>query len=146
MAPRQFIFFLKWASEFHQDLRDFYERKSREVLSSDVQTLLRYLSRHESSLARIIEAYEVDAPPEILDAWFKVSPDLRAVKQPADLEFGPEATVEEVVDKALEMDESLIEVYKMLIRQAVPERLREVLQDLVSEEQREEIRLLRNRR
>jgi hypothetical protein len=93
MAPRQFIFFLRWAAEFHKDLHEFYERKSKEVLSPEVETLLQYLSRHEGSLAEIIEAYEDDAPPEILDAWFKVAPELRAVKQPADLEFAPDATV-----------------------------------------------------
>lgn len=146
MAPRQFIFFLRWAAEFHKDLREFYERKSREVLSPEVETLLQYLSRHEGSLAEIIEAYEDDAPQAILDAWFKVAPELRAVKQPADLEFAPDATVDEVIDKALEMDESLISVYRMLIRQAVPERLREVLQNLVEEEEREEKRLLKSRR
>ena len=146
MAPRQFIFFLNWAAEFHKDLRQFYERKGREALSPEVEILLQYLSRHESTLAEIIEAYAEDAPPEILDAWFKVAPDLRAVKRPSDLEFGPDATAEEVIDKALEMDECLIVVYQMLIRQAVPERLREVLQDLVSQEQREEIRLLKSRR
>ena len=146
MAPRQFIFFLKWAAEFHKDLREFYERKSKEALSPEVETLLRYLSRHEASLAEIIEAYEDDAPQAVLDAWFKVAPELRAVRQPADLEFGPDATVDEVIDKALEMDNSLISVYRMLIRQAVPERLREVLQNLVEEEQREEKHLLKSRR
>lgn len=146
MAPRQFIFFLKWAAEFHKDLREFYERKSKEVLSPEVETLLQYLSRHEASLAEIIEAYEDDAPQAVLDAWFKVAPELRAVRQPADLEFGPDATVDEVMDKALEMDNSLISVYQMLIRQAVPERLREVLQNLVEEEQREEKHLLKSRR
>lgn len=146
MAPRQFIFFLRWAAEFHKDLREFYERKSKEALSPEVETLLQYLSRHEGSLAEIIEAYEDDAPQEILDAWFKVAPELRAVKQPADIEFAPDATVDEVIDKALEMDESLISVYRMLIRQAVPARLREVLQNLVEEEEREEKRLLKSRR
>lgn len=145
MAPRQFIFFLKWAAEFHRDLRAFYDRKSKEVRSPEVETLLQYLSRHEDSLANIIEAYEDDAPPEILDAWFKVAPELRAVRQPADLEFGPDATVDEVIDKALEMDQSLTTVYRMLLRQAVPERLREVLQGLVEEQEREGKRLMKNR-
>ena len=146
MAPRQFIFFLNWAAEFHRDLRAFYDRKSKEARSPEVETLLQYLSRHEGSLANIIEAYEVDAPPEILDAWFKVAPELRAVRQPADLEFGPDATVDEVLDKALEMDQSLTTVYRMLLRQAVPERLREVLEGLVEEQEREEKRLMKNRR
>jgi hypothetical protein len=34
----------------------------------------------------------------------------------------------------------------MLIRQAVPDRLREVLQNLVEDEEREERRLLKSRR
>lgn len=146
MAPRQFIFFLKWAAEFHRDLRAFYEHKSKEARSPEVEILLQYLSRHEDSLGNIIEAYEVDAPREILEAWFKVAPELRMVRQPADLEFGPNATVEEVLDKAIEMDQSLTMIYRMLLRQAVPERLREVLQCLVEEQEREEKRLIRNRR
>lgn len=142
MAPRQFIFFLKWAAQFHKDLQDFYQCRSREALSSEVETLLQYLSRHEASLAQIIEAYEYDAPQAVLDAWFKVAPDLRAVHFPEEFEFSPNATVDEVIEKALAIDESLIIVYKMLIRQTGSECLREVLQDLVAEEQREEMRLL----
>lgn len=142
MAPRQFIFFLKWAAQFHKDLQDFYQIRSKEVLSPEVETLLKYLARHEASLAHIIEAYEDDAPEQVLEAWFKVAPDLRAVHFPEEYEFSPAATVDEVIDKAVAIDESLIAIYKMLLRQAGSESLRDILQDLLSEEQREEVRLL----
>ncbi|MBX3178873.1 MAG: hypothetical protein KF886_16075 [Candidatus Hydrogenedentes bacterium] len=142
MAPRQFIFFLKWAAQFHKDLQDFYHIRSREALSPEVETLLKYLARHEAALARIIEAYEEDAPPNVLEAWFKVAPDLRAVHFPEEFEFKPDATVDEIIDKAVAIDESLIAIYKMLLRQAGAGGLQEVLQDLLAEEQREEIRLL----
>lgn len=142
MAPRQFIYFLKWAAEFHKELQDFYESRSREALSAEVETLLKYLARHESTLAHIIDAYEDDAPKPVLNAWFKIAPDLRAVHFPDEYEFGPNATVDEVIDKALAIDESLIAVYKMLLRQATSAALREIVEDLLAEEQREEIRLL----
>ena len=143
MAPRQFIFFLKWAAQFHKELQDFYQSRSREALSPDVETLLKYLARHEASLAHIIEAYEDDAPEPVLEAWFKVAPDLHAPSTfRRNTNSDPSATVDEVIDKALEIDESLIAIYKMLLRQATSEGLREILQDLLSEEQREEVRLL----
>ncbi len=146
MAPRQFIFFLKWAAEFHKDLQAFYEDRSKEVLTPEVETLLKYLARHEASLAHIIEAYEDDAPDQVLEAWFKVAPDLRAVHFPEEYEFGPSATVDEVIDKAVALDESLIAVYKMLLRQAGSEGLKDILTDLLNEEQREEVRLLTSQR
>jgi dsDNA-binding SOS-regulon protein len=146
MAPRQFIFFLKWAAQFHKDLQDFYRSRSREALSPEVETLLMYLARHEASLAHIIETYEDDAPQPVLEAWFKVAPDLRAVHFPEEYEFAPNATVEEVIDKALAIDESLIAIYKMLLRQAGSDHLQEILQDLLAEEQREEVRLLTSQR
>ena len=146
MAPRQFIFFLKWAAEFHKDLQDFYQNRSREALSPEVETLLKYLARHEATLAHIIETYEDDAPQSVRDAWFKVAPDLRAVHFPEEYEFGPNATVDEVIDKAVAIDENLIAIYKMLLRQAGSDGLQEVLQDLLAEEQREEVRLLTSQR
>lgn len=142
MAPRKFIFFLKWAAQFHADLQDFYQNRSKEALSPEVEYLLHYLSGHEASLSRIIEAYEFDAPPAILEAWFKVSPDLRAVHFPEDYEFAPNATVDEVIQKAMAIDESLIAMYQMLMRQTESEHLREVLEDMVADERREEMRLL----
>jgi len=145
MAPRQLSFFLHWAAEFHEDLRAFYERKRTEADHPEVETLLYFLARHEDALARLLTIYEHDAPRDILDAWFTVAPDLRAVRRPEELEFGPDATVDEVIDKALAMNENLLTVYRMLVRQAVPERLREVLEDLIAQEEREQSQLMRAR-
>ena len=138
MAPRQFIFFLKWAAQFHKDLQDFYHIRSREALSPEVETLLKYLARHEAALARIIEAYEEDAPPNVLEAWFKVAGPALCIWK---IRIKPDATVDEIIDKAVAIDESLIAIYKMLLPGGRG-RPAGVLQDLLAEEQREEIRLL----
>jgi hypothetical protein len=142
MAPQPFIFFLKWVVQYHKALELHYSQESRHKHLPEVNALLTYLAQNEGLLAQLIEAYEYDAPDSLLNAWFKISPNLMHVERPDAIHFDPEMTIGEVIDRVLEVDESLIEVYKMLLRQAGSEELKEALENLLDEEQREEMRMM----
>lgn len=142
MAPQPFIYFLKWVSHYHKALQAHYARASHQPHNPDVNALLAFLAHNEGALARVIEAYEHDAPDTLLNAWFKISPSLVHVVRPDTLRFDPDAGLAEVVEQVLKVDEGLIEVYEMLLRQANSEDLCLALEDLISEEHREAIRLM----
>jgi hypothetical protein len=90
----------------------------------------------------VIEEYEKDAPRAVLDTWFKVSPDPKAFRDPETAGFRPDMTTEEVVALAIDLDRSLRDMYGILVRSAESVGLREMLQNLLDEEVREEIRLM----
>ena len=142
MAPRPFVFFLKWVAQYHKALQVHYQEESKHEHRPEVNALLAYLAQNEGVLARLIETYEHDAPDSLLNAWFKISPNLMHVERPESIHFDPEMTLGDVVDRVWEIDESLVEVYKMLLRQTNSSELQDALQALIDEEQREEVRLM----
>tara|TARA_R110001592_G_scaffold63471_2_gene194319 strand:- start:1246 stop:1689 length:444 start_codon:yes stop_codon:yes gene_type:complete len=142
MAPQPFIYFLKWVAHYHKALQMYYERASHQRHNPEVNALLAYLGQHEGTLAHIIESYEYDAPRSLLNAWFKISPVLVHIREPESMHFDADTSVSEVIDQVLKIDDGLIAVYKMLLRQANSEELREALENLINEEQREEMRLM----
>lgn len=144
MAPRRTIDFLHWARDYHRRLRDFYSNREREALRPETRALLEYMAQHQDILARVIEEYEKDAPRRVLDAWFKVSPDPKAFKDPETAGFRADMTASEVVELALDLDNCLRDMYRVLIRDATSTELRETLSNLLDEEERQEIRMLRS--
>lgn len=144
MAPRQVIDFLHWAEAYHKRLHDFYAGREHEAARPEVRALLDYMARHQDIVRHVIEEYEKGASQDVLESWYKVSPDPKAFKDPETAGFRADMTTDEVIDLALDLDQSLISMYKMLIRDAESDELREVLENLLQEEEREEVRLLRS--
>lgn len=144
MAPRRTIDFLHWARDYHRKLRDFYADREHEATRPEVRTLLEYMAQHQDALAKVIEAYEDGAPKELLDAWFKVSPDPKAFRDPETAGFRADMTTAEVISLALDLDTSLRDMYRVLVRDAESNELKELLEALLADEEREEVRLLRS--
>jgi rubrerythrin len=144
MAPRRVIDFLHWAEKYHGRLAEFYRAREDDVTRPELKSLLEYMARHQDSLRRIIAEYERGASKAILETWYKVSPDPKAFKDPDTCGFRPNMTTGEVIDLALDLDRCLISMYEQLIRRAETQGLREMLENLLQEEQREEIRLMRS--
>ena len=142
MSSQPFIYFLRWATRYHQVLQARFTRESKRDHTPEVKALLVYLAQHEGALARIIDAYEHDAPHSLLNAWFKISPNLSHVVNPDSIRFDLDWSVSEVIDRVLKIDEGLIQVYEMLLRQANSAELRQALEGLIDGEKREEIRLM----
>jgi len=143
VAPHQVIDFLHWAAGYHTRLHDFYAEKEREAERPEVQALLRYMARHQEILGHIIEAYEKGSSRDVLQTWYKVSPDPKAFETVDASLFRPDMTVEEVIDLALDLDKRLLDLYRMLVPDAESDRLREAIGNLLADEEQEEIRLLR---
>ncbi|GMV94630.1 MAG: hypothetical protein AMXMBFR82_44080 [Candidatus Hydrogenedentota bacterium] len=143
MAPLRLIDVLKKAEAFHRDLSHYYQSHIAETKDEQIRVLLDYLSRHEAYLQHCLEEYEHGASRGVLEAWFKVSPDLRAFPRIEKFRFGADLTSEELVELGLDLDRFLISVYRELIERSISTPLREALTDLLEMEQREEIKVMR---
>ncbi len=143
MAPLRLIDVVKKAETFHRDLSLFYQSRMSETHDEQIQVLLDYLSRHEAHLQHCLEEYERGTSRSVLETWFKVSPNLRAVPRVQRFRGGAKMGRDELIQLGLELDRFLISVYKELIARAISAQLRDALSDLVEMEQREEIRVMR---
>jgi hypothetical protein len=143
MAPLRLIDVLKKAEVFHRDLSYYYHARIAETQDEDIRALLDYLSRHEAYLQHCLEEYERGASRSVLEAWFKVAPDLRAVPRIEQFRFGNDMIREDVVQLGLDLDRFLIAIYRELAGRAVSTQLREALTSLIDLEQREAIKVMR---
>jgi hypothetical protein len=145
MAPKRMIDFVRKAERFHRDLSEFYSERSLDEERDDVKLLLEFMSRHESAIEKCLKEYEKDANKNVLETWFKSSPDFSTMPKVAELEFRPDMTWEEVVDLAMKLDEALMGMYEVLIRNTANSGpLQDALQDLLEIERRKEAQFMRN--
>lgn len=145
MGPRRLIDFLNAAAAFHHRLSELYKAQSTVAEKEDVKLLLQYMSRHEKALEDLIHVYEDDASKAVLESWFKVAPAAARFPDPEELDFRPDLSLDEVMDRARRLDDSLIAMYESLERSAPSEAIKDTLHDLLQEERRSEVRMLRSR-
>ncbi len=144
MAPLRFIDVLRKAEAFHRDLSNFYRSRIAETQDEHLRVLLDHLSRHEAYIEHCLEEYEHGASRGVLDAWFKISPNFRALPRMQQMRVGEDLTRDALVQMGLDLDRFLISIYRELIGRAISTPLREALTDLLDMEHREEIRMMCN--
>ena len=144
MAPLRLIDVLRKAEVFHRDLSYYYQSHVAETQDEEIRLLLEYLSRHEAYLQHCLQEYERGASKGVLEAWFKISPNLRAFPRIEQFRFGNDMKREDLVQLGLDLDRFLISVYRELVGRAISTPLREALTDLIEMEHREEIKVMRS--
>lgn len=134
---------LEQSRAFHDKLSSFYHILSNKAEQERVKLLLEYLSRHEKRLSRILEDYEDDVSQTVLDTWFHFTQeefDLSAYWEAA---ITADMTAAEVVALALRLDERLLDTYRAMTKNQVPEKVREIFENLLQMEEEEVHKLAR---
>ncbi len=127
---------LEHVQAVHRGLEQKYLGLGAQAGEERVRLLLEYLGRHESHIREALEQYEADASDEILDTWFphafdvSIEPDLNRL-------VGDEANdFDALLRHAVEFDDRIVELYRVLANEAHTERLREVFAALLRMEER----------
>lgn len=145
MPPQRMRDFLDATADFHKELGDFYEKSSAGAKDEEIRVLLEYIGHHERALEKIVREYEAGSSKGVLDAWFKVSPARAGFPHPELLAISDDMSADDIIDRALQLDDALVYVYEELARQAELQEVRDVANDLLDQEKREKIRLLRSK-
>ena len=132
------------AKAFHTNISKHYHTLSAAVEKEKVKILLGYLSRHEKNLAKSLEEYEEEASREILENWFKFTPENSINDFFRDLEVTPSMSVDDVISLALSFDNRLVDLYREAARISPSEEVREVFNNLLEMEKEEELILMRD--
>ncbi len=132
------------AKAFHSNISKHYHTLSAAAEKEKVKILLDYLSRHEKNLAKSLEEYEEEASREILENWFKFTPENSIDECFKKLEVTPSMSLDDVVSLALSFDDRLVDLYREAARISPSEEVRDVFKNLLEMEKEEELVLMRN--
>ncbi len=127
---------LEHVQAVHRGLEQHYRDLDGQVSAERVRLLVEYLGRHEAHIREALEKYEADASDQILDTWFP-----HAFDVDIDLDLtqsvGNEANdFDALLRRAVEFDERIVELYRVLANEAHTERVREVFAALLRMEER----------
>ncbi|WP_207061844.1 hypothetical protein [Motiliproteus sp. SC1-56] len=120
---------------FHTQLSAHFKALNDQEQQERVHMLLEYLSRHEAHMAKVLERYQEDASPSVLETYFQYTAPLNAEGE--QLRNQPNLSIEEVIDRATRFDECLVDLYETLAHEAEIPEVREVCDKLVQLEQEE---------
>ncbi len=134
---------LEHARRFHAEMAAYYERLENTARKERVRMLLEYLRRHELALERELANYEATARKSVLELWHKYAP-ADIPEKLSELNLPSDPSYEEVVDLALRMDETLLELYALAAQREPDPKVREIFSLLHAEGLRERARLLRD--
>ena len=136
---------LDHAREFHHQVSACYQRLARQAANKRVRLMLEYMSQHEQGLENGLAKFTADSPANLLDAWFKFTHDestLNALRQEA--EFGPDMTLDDAVNLAMQFDNCLLNLYLEMARAAESTAINELFVSLLELEKAEKLKVARN--
>jgi hypothetical protein len=121
----------------HQSLRDELERPRPRARDANSRLMLEELRRSEQQLqielARQLAAAGTDS---LLDTWLQFIPDEDVLHTLDSIEFTPEMTVVEIVDRKLEFDQALMALLRQLAEETAVPRVQEFFRSLLGELER----------
>lgn len=135
---------LDFVREFHRNVSEYYESMSQIAEKNRVKMLLNYLGEHEKYLGECIEEFEENASPSLLASWFQFMPKDFPPDCFDDDKFEPTMGVDDVVSIALQFDDCLLKLYRVMAAEAELAEVQEVFAALLKMEEGEARTLARD--
>lgn len=131
------------SQDIHSSASNLYEQLREQTQRERVDMLLKFLSKHEEELAQILAKVTADVSDKILDEWHQT--ELTSVAQILDgcKECHPDISVDELVNMALRVDDSLISLYKHMASESSTDEARQLFNNLVLLEENEKMKTAR---
>lgn len=134
---------LELSQEIHRSAANLYEQLREQTQRDRVDMLLKFLSRHEEELAQTLLKVQSSVSERILGEWHQT--ELTSVASILDgcKECHPDISVQELVNMALKVDDSLISLYKHMASDASTDEARQLFNNLVVLEENEKMKTAR---
>jgi rubrerythrin len=134
---------LQLSQDIHRNAGILYQQLRDQTQRERIDMLLKFLSQHEEELALTLAKVEVDVSKDVLNEWhqtelFSITSILEGCKQ-----CHPDISLEELVEMALKVDDSLINLYRHMASEASSEVTRQLFENLVVLENNEKMKTAR---
>jgi len=132
---------LQTAEDFESKLEDYYRQIAEHSTREGVKLLASYMGRHRRRLAEALDRLEPEVRSSI-DAfpirYEPLAPDSALF---SDIELPTDAPASEILDIAVEVDDSLINLYRQVLKLELDQEVRDLFESLVHAEERDAIEL-----
>lgn len=134
---------LQLSQEIHSSASNLYEQLREQTQRERVDMLLKFLSRHEEELANTLAKVQGEVSERILGEWHQT--ELTSIESTLDgcKECHPDISIQELVNMALKVDDSLINLYKHMASEASTDDARQLFNNLVVLEENEKMKTAR---
>ena len=127
----------------HLQLGERFERMGAAAEQERLRLVLKYIGRHERNMESALAKYQDSASRAVLDTWFKATPG-QPIRECLDLVRLDATDTSAVLKSVLAMDRCLVDAFRRIAESAVAAEVKAFFQQLVSMEEREEHRLVRD--
>jgi rubrerythrin len=134
---------LQLSQDIHKSSAILYEQLRDQTQRERIDMLLKFLSKHEEELAQTLAKVQQDVSERILDEWHQT--ELTSIANVLDgcKECHPDISVQELVNLALKVDDSLISLYRHMSSEASTDEARQLFNNLVVLEENEKMKTAR---
>lgn len=134
---------LQLSQDIHKNAAILYEQLRDQTQRERIDMLLKFLSGHEEELAKTLAKVQQDVSERILDEWHQT--ELTSIADVLDgcKECHPDISVQELVNLALKVDDSLISLYRHMSSEASTDEARQLFNNLVVLEENEKMKTAR---
>ena len=132
---------LRRASDFECLLMDYYLSLAEQTHREGVRLLTDYMARHRRRLQEALSRFPGDTYKRISVLPIRYEPVSSECDRFAGRTLDADATAEDVLDVAIELDECLISIYKQVAQQEIDPDVKDLFDSLVRMEERDEIQL-----
>lgn len=135
---------LRRAKVFHDHVGRAYTLGVEHTVDERVRLLLGYLRGHARALSRVLVVFEKDTRSSILDTWIAYPPDKYKWMAAETMVVLPDASIDDVIEKALAVDQNLMDVYGQMREEAASQEVRDVFDALTRNIRQERCRYVQS--
>lgn len=134
---------LEHAKRFEDMLANYYADISSHTMRDGVRMLADYMSRHRRRITDFLGKMDPDEKRRIKRIPLPFDPEAADCHCFEGKEISSEAPASEVLDRAVELDQCLVDLYRQVAEEVTDQEAKELFEKLLQAEERDEVRLKR---
>ena len=135
--------FVDFGKQLHGKLKALFDELNEHAQLERVKMLLDFLSRHEEHMEESLARFEKESRHGLLEAWLEYSPGLDVNKVMCKFHLTENPSSDEIIQLALDFDDTLVNLYKEVVAKANDSKVKEVFKNLLQLEEKEKIQVAR---
>lgn len=132
---------LEYVENFENHLTELFERIHDETHDEGARLLTEYIARHRHRTLSELKRSSQDQVERIKKLPLQYQPDIPGNHTIKEVKLSPEATPLQILNAAIEFDESIVKMYKQIASQPLAHEVKELFDGLTTYEKVDEIHL-----
>ena len=132
---------LEYTKKVDEAISAIYAKFSESAHNQLAGQLAEYLGRHYKRMSEVIGTMSEEKSSTLLSAYVPYGPQPADIKRLEDFTLEPDSSVDDLLDRAIELDGKLVEMFKMVLDEPVGLEVKELFEKLVKHEEGDQANL-----